>query len=37
MADMETEERQLTRYCHRVTPVEKAFKAEFFRMKDAVE
>lgn len=37
MTDMQKEDRQLTRYCHRITPVEKAFKAEFFRMKDAVE
>jgi tRNA(Ser,Leu) C12 N-acetylase TAN1 len=37
MEDMKEHDRQLTRYCHRILPVEKAFRAEFFRMKDAVE
>lgn len=36
MDDMKND-RQLTRYCHRITPVEKAFRAEYFRMRDAVE
>ena len=30
------EGRQVTRYCHKVLPVQRAFRAEFFHMKDVV-
>ena len=37
MKDMHENERQLTRYCHKILPVERAFKANHFKMLDVVE
>ena len=37
MKDVYEEGRDITRYCHRILPVERAFRAEHFRMLDQVD
>jgi hypothetical protein len=34
MNDVHKEGKEVTRFCHRILPVERAFKAEHFRMID---
>jgi tRNA(Ser,Leu) C12 N-acetylase TAN1 len=37
MEDVHVRNKELTRYCHKIMPVERAFKAEHFKMLDAVQ
>ena len=37
MHDVHKENKEVTRFCHKIMPVEKAFKAEHFRMLDNVK
>ena len=37
MHDVHKENKEVTRFCHKLLPVERAFKAEHFRMLDSVK
>ena len=37
MEDVHVRNKEITRYCHKIMPVERAFKAEHFKMLDVVQ
>lgn len=37
MEDLKFRNKEITRFCHKILPVERAFKAEHFKMLDVVD